>query len=325
MENIKEIFNKRFALQQEYLGDDKIVNSIKPLVSVSVVTYQHAPYILDCLNGILMQKTSFPFEIIIGEDESTDGTRALCTDYAEKHPDKVRLFLRDRKLSQLYNENGNFITKFNTFWNILSAKGKYIALCDGDDYWTDPFKLQKQVEFLEDNEEYVLCFHDSKEVDKENKVISRSRLGNKWYDYSKDFMLGGPFIPDNTVMFRNIFDNFPVPEFLFKAANDDTVLWHLLGFYGGGKFITNIDNSVYRLHDDSVWSSITIMEKIKKLLISRTMIKNNLVLYFGNSHITVKEQKKRLRMLHRKYLYQLVKKIPIVGNLLKSIYNLLKK
>ncbi len=323
MKNIKAIFTERFALQQEYLGDDKIVNSIKPLVSVSVVTYQHAPYILDCLNGILMQKTIFPFEIIIGEDESTDGTRALCVDYAEKYPDKVRLFLRDRKLSQLYNEKGNFITKFNTFWNILSAKGKYIAICDGDDYWTDPFKLQKQVEFLENNEEYVLCFHDSKEVNKENKIIRRSRLDNKCYDYSKDFMLGGPFIPDNTIIFRNIIDNFP--EFLFKAANDDTVLWHLLGFYGGGKFITNIDNSVYRLHGDSVWSSITLTEKIKKLLISRTLIKNNLVSSLGNSHIIVKEQKKRLRMLHRKYLYQLVKEIPIVGNFIKSIYDLFKK
>lgn len=313
MKNINEICNKRFALQKEYLGDDKIVNSIKPIVSVTVTTFQHGPYIQDCLNGILMQKTSFPFEIIIGEDESTDGTREMCTDYAEKHPDKVKLFLRDRKLSQLYIENGDFIVRFNGIWGRMSAKGKYIAWCDGDDYWTDPFKLQKQVDFLEDNEEYVLCFHDSKVVDKDNKVIRNSRLCDEYYDYSKDFMLGGPFIPANTALFRNIIKYYP--EFFFKVINSDTVLWHLLGFHGSGKFIADINNSVYQLHEDSMWSSISNIEKIKNLIITRSIIKNNLVASFGNSHIAVKETRKRLRILRRKYFYQFLKKIPFVDNL----------
>jgi glycosyltransferase involved in cell wall biosynthesis len=101
------------------MGVDKIVNSIKPTVSITVSTYQHVHYIQDCLNGILMQKTSFPIEILLGEDESTDGTRDICIDYAEKYPDKIRLFLRDRKLSQLYNENGVLITRFNDVWNRL--------------------------------------------------------------------------------------------------------------------------------------------------------------------------------------------------------------
>jgi glycosyltransferase involved in cell wall biosynthesis len=320
MTKINSICNQRFELQREFMGVDKIVNSIKPTVSITVSTYQHVHYIQDCLNGILMQKTSFPIEILLGEDESTDGTRDICIDYAEKYPDKIRLFLRDRKLSQLYNENGVLITRFNDVWNRLSARGKYIAWCDGDDYWTDPLKLQKQVEFLENNEEFVLCFHDSKVIDKDGNVLSESRLGYEYSDYSQAFILGGPFIPTNTCLFRNIIDEYP--EFFFKAQNYDTVLWHLLGSHGSGKIISNIGKSVYRLHKASLWSSISVKAKINDLLISRRIIKNNLIINYGNSHIAVKEQKKRLRKLHYNYLFQLMKNIPFFGKLLINLKKL---
>jgi glycosyltransferase involved in cell wall biosynthesis len=98
-------------LQREYLGNKKPINMITPLVSVTVTAYQHVNYIKECLDGIIMQKTNFDFEIIVGEDESTDGTRELCIEYAEKYPDKIRLFLRDRKLSQYY-ENEKLICRF---------------------------------------------------------------------------------------------------------------------------------------------------------------------------------------------------------------------
>ena len=159
--NFSKEISRRFLLQNEYLGTEKPVNKITPLVSVTVAAYQHENYIKKCLDGILMQKTNFPFEIIIGEDDSKDKTRAICIDYANKYQDKIRLFLRDRKLSHLYDHKGNFIKRLNGVlgFSRMSAKGKYIALCEGDDYWTDQNKLQKQVEILENNQDFSGCFH----------------------------------------------------------------------------------------------------------------------------------------------------------------------
>lgn len=156
-DKVTKALNERFLLQKEYLGDAKPVNLIQPLVSVTVATYQHANYIKECLDGILMQEVTFPYEIILGEDGSADGTQEICKEYAEKYPDKIRLFIRDRKLSQYTGEDGK-VTRFNGIWNRMSARGKYIAWCEGDDYWIDPLKLQKQVDFLEKNNEFGMVF-----------------------------------------------------------------------------------------------------------------------------------------------------------------------
>ncbi len=138
------------------------------MVSVCVQTYQHKGYIKQCLDGILMQQTNFPYEIILGEDESTDGTREICIEYAEKYPDKIKLFLRCRK--DVIYINGNATGRFNFMENLKACKGKYTALCEGDDYWTDPLKLQKQVDFLEANPEYSLIFTNC-QVKYENKTF----------------------------------------------------------------------------------------------------------------------------------------------------------
>jgi glycosyltransferase involved in cell wall biosynthesis len=107
-----------------------------PLVSVNVVTYQHVHYIKDCLEEFIMQKTNFPFEILLGEDHSTHGTREICIEYAQKYPDKIRLFLHHRKNN--IEINGRITGLFNFLYNFFSLRGKYITICKGDDYWTDP-------------------------------------------------------------------------------------------------------------------------------------------------------------------------------------------
>ena len=175
---IERALNERFLLQREYLGQEKTVNNIVPLVTVTVTTYQHADYIKECLDGILMQKTNFPFEVIVGEDGSVDGTQEICKEYAERYPDKIRLFIRDRKLSQYVDENGK-VTRFNGIWNRMSARGKYIAWCEGDDYWIDPSKLQKQVDFLESHPECSMCFHNA-------KVISYNGKGEDLYNHLRE-------------------------------------------------------------------------------------------------------------------------------------------
>ena len=108
-------------------------------VSVFMITYNHEKYIAEALDSILMQKTDFDFDIVIGEDCSTDATRRIVLEYSRKYPDKIKLLL--------HNVNVGFIS--NMMYVLEACTGKYVAMCEGDDYWTDPFKLQKQVDFLE--------------------------------------------------------------------------------------------------------------------------------------------------------------------------------
>ena len=112
---------------------------ITPLVSVSIVTYNHKPYIRKAIEGALNQKTSFPFEIVIGEDQSTDGTREIVLSYQQNYPHRIRVITSDR------NVGG----RDNSHRTDRACRGKYIAWCEGDDYWHDPYKLQKQVDCLE--------------------------------------------------------------------------------------------------------------------------------------------------------------------------------
>lgn len=122
------------------------MKDIKPLVSVKTITYNHAPYIKKCIDSILMQKTNFKFELVIGEDFSTDGTRDICKRYAEQYPEIIKLIISETNVGAKVNSKRTF----------EECQGKYIAFCEGDDYWTDPDKLQKQVDFLEDNSDYGL-------------------------------------------------------------------------------------------------------------------------------------------------------------------------
>lgn len=157
-------FQKKYQKKpvQENLNE---VND-EPLISVCVQTYQHVNYIRQCLDGILMQKTTFPIEVLLGDDESTDGTREICIKYAQKHPDKIRLFLHQRENN--IKINGTPTGRFNFMYNLYSARGKFTALCEGDDYWTDPLKLQKQVDFLEANDEFAICFHQVQQLNQFN-------------------------------------------------------------------------------------------------------------------------------------------------------------
>ncbi len=121
----------------------------QPLLSIVTITYNHEPFIAKTIEGVLMQQVNFPIEFIIAEDCSTDGTRRICQDYADKYPDLIRLIISDTNVGAVANERRAF----------EAARGKYIATCEGDDYWTDPMKLQKQVDFLEAHHDYSVTFH----------------------------------------------------------------------------------------------------------------------------------------------------------------------
>lgn len=152
------------------LGDQKG----RPLVSVCVVTYNHAPYIRECLDSILKQETDFPYEICVGEDESPDGTREICQEYAEKYSDKIRLFVRSRE--DVISINGRPTGRFNFLETIKACRGKYIAICEGDDYWHNPDKLQKQVDFMEAHPEYSMCHTEHDNFD----MVQGRFIKNRW-------------------------------------------------------------------------------------------------------------------------------------------------
>ncbi|HAB17548.1 MAG TPA: glycosyltransferase [Verrucomicrobiota bacterium] len=224
---------RRFSAQTEYLGSDKPVNRIQPLVSVCVATYQHGGFIAQCLDGALMQKTSFPYEIIVGEDESTDETRAICIDYADRYPDKIRLFLRSRTLST-WNDNGK-TRPFNGIWCRRSARGKYVAICEGDDYWTDPEKLQKQVDYLEAHPECGLCFHNVGIEDSTGHYTGKPTYAHNCrrlpLERDATFTIADTFpgglIPTCSVVLRNEQDIRNPPDFFYRTLTGDWLLWLL--------------------------------------------------------------------------------------------------
>lgn len=137
-----------------------MINSDSILVSVLMITYNHEPYISEAIEGVLSQNTNFTFELLIGEDNSSDNTACIIREFEIKNPGKIHVY---------YNsENIGMMNNFSQL--ILNSSGKYIALCEGDDYWIDYLKLQKQVDFLENNQAYALV-HTCKAVRKENEIF----------------------------------------------------------------------------------------------------------------------------------------------------------
>lgn len=171
-------------------------NSEIPLVSISCITYNHEPYIAQTLDGFLMQKTDFPFEVLIHDDASTDRTADIIREYEKKFPNLIK------PIYQKENQYSKGFTSVSATWNFPRAKGKYIALCEGDDYWIDENKLQMQVDFLEKNPEYGMCFHDAVVVNElENEVDSFSyHVIEK--DYSATELFENWVVPTASMLFK---------------------------------------------------------------------------------------------------------------------------
>ncbi len=207
---------------------------IKPLVSISCITYNHAPYIRQCLDGFLMQKTTFPFEILIHDDASTDGTASIIREYEEKYPEIVK------PIYQKENQYSRGVSISATF-NWSRAQGEYIALCEGDDYWTDPLKLQKQVDFLEINLEYSGSVHQAVIVCNDQIVgIFKKNVAS---DICIDDLMAGRLFHTATVIFRkkileNI-ENFP------SVLSGDRLLYFLMALNGKIRFF-NDSMCIYR-------------------------------------------------------------------------------
>lgn len=250
-----EEFKKKYQKKEVKKYQGQVNKNV--LVSVCIQTFQHVKYIKKCLDSILIQQTNFDFEILLGEDASTDGTREICIEYAQKYSDKIQLFLHHRENNIQIGDKPS--GRFNFLYNLYSAKGKYIALCEGDDYWTDPLKLQKQVDFLEKNPEYTFVAGNTvvKKGDVETPLIKNYNT-IQFEDLLEGNKLG---VNTCTLCFRK--DSLPSNylEVLIKTSYGDWAITLLLLKQGNGYFLQDI-LGVYRQHDKGVWSSMSEAEQI---------------------------------------------------------------
>ena len=148
----------------------------KPLVTVSCIAYNHEKYIARALDSFLMQKTNFPFEIVIHDDASTDGTADIIRAYTARYPDIIR------PMYQTENQYSKGISNISGAFNFPRARGKYIAMCEGDDYWIDDTKLQRQADYMEAHPECTLCFHAAR-IESEDKAMRAKEV--RPYRHSK--------------------------------------------------------------------------------------------------------------------------------------------
>ncbi len=238
-----------------------------PEVSVCIQTYQQEELVRDCIEGVLSQETSFRFEILLGEDDSSDDTRNICKEYASKYPNLIRLFLHSRENNMTIN--GNPTGRFNFLYNILSTRGKYIALCEGDDYWKDPKKLQKQYEAMEENPDCSVCFTSSEILN----VLDGRILGSEIYrphnpahkrKYSLEdgILHKGALMPTPSMFFiAEYLRNYP--EWLNTSPMGDIPLTLYLGAKGEYLYLDEI-TCVYRRGVAGSWTSNMNYEKRRK-------------------------------------------------------------
>ena len=243
----------------------------EPVVSICCITYNHEQYISEAINSFLMQETDFPFEVVIGEDCSTDNTRKIVEKYKEMYPNIIKLIVSENNVGMQANGQRT----------MEACIGEYMALCEGDDYWTDKNKLQIQKDFLESNPEYIICYTDV-EAFNENGII-QDYIGGATKDLTADELKKATPINTLTTMYRNIMkDKFSAE---FKASKyGDLFIWSILGYYGKGKYLPQIKPARYRIHSGGVHSGTSQIDKYDNTLITYAL----LLSYhkkLGSSHI----------------------------------------
>lgn len=229
---------------------------LTPRVSVRLTTYNHALFLEQALRGALNQRTTFDYEIVIGDDCSTDGTWEILTHYAALHPERLRVFRFTRNLGHLTG-NG----RLNGLRTLRACRGQYIALCEGDDYWTDDMKLQKQFDALEAHADWHACFHPARHFDQTANRYADVNIGPRVFKdtYTVDDLLEHcNFIPTCSVMFRR--RSKPFPKWYLRTPFGDWPM-HLLNALEGLTGFINQPMAVYRAHRGGVHSGLPSHDK----------------------------------------------------------------
>lgn len=278
-------------------------------LSVAMITYNHEKFIAKSIESVLMQKTNFQYEIVVGEDCSTDRTREIIMDFQKKYPDKIRLLLAERNRGNMRNYTET----------IMACKGKYIAYLDGDDFWTEPNKLKRQVEFLDYHPECSSCFHSVRRIYEDGSYDFFYPFGKKETYTLEDVLLNFSFIHVSSLIFRRgLFGEFPPWFFFGNIKIDDWTLYVLNAQYGLIGYIDEI-MAIYRKHKSGLWSSMGPIGQILWDVETRDSV---------NTHLGFRDENKKKRSFFTQYL-RLAKKYEQAGDhkrarkyLMKCISNL---
>lgn len=241
---------------------------MSPLVSVHIITYNQKNFISEAIESVLSQTVGFPIEIVIGDDNSTDGTREILLSYKKKYPDKIILNL-------LAEKGSGMAGRLNFETTLKLCKGEYIAFLDGDDYWTNNNKLNLQVEFLKNNDEFVMCHHDceskltegvslKKEFNKKNKISS----------FYEACQMSIPFM--SSVLIRKYsLDYFDREKLLEGFDLGDFVFWTMASLKGKAYYIDS-EMAYYRVNAGSITKSLGYEVQVRnRLLLGEKLLDTN--------------------------------------------------
>ena len=210
------------------------MNADTPMVSICCITYNHEPYIRQCLEGFVMQKTNFKFEAIVHDDASTDHTADIIREYAAKYPNIIK---------PIYETENQYSKHDGSLRRIMDAActGKYIALCEGDDYWIDPLKLQKQVDFLETHPEHSLCFTAHQRLFPDGTIQERRRYQHSVNEcMMKDIILvGGGFMSTASMVYHRL-KSSDYPDWRKNSPVGDLPLMLVLALNGKVGYINDV-------------------------------------------------------------------------------------
>jgi glycosyltransferase involved in cell wall biosynthesis len=224
-------------------------------VSVQIITYNHEKYITQAVESVLMQEVNFDYEIVIGEDCSTDGTREIVVAYQKKYPDRIRALLPEKNLGGMRN----VIESFNT------CSGEYIAALEGDDYWTSPHKLQKQVDYLDNHPECVLCFHNAFHFyeDGSRESFNYNSADQKEISTLED-LWERDFITTCSAMFRKSAIGH-LGDWFLDFSSGDWATWILAARHGNIGYINEV-MCAHRIHSTGMWGPLKRMERLQGLV-----------------------------------------------------------
>lgn len=229
-----------------------------PLVSVCMITYNHEDFVAKSIESVLQQKINAKIELVIGEDNSTDGTVAIIQHYSEKYPDLIRARFNHSNLGMI----SNFVK------TLEDCRGKYIAILEGDDYWIDPYKLQKQVDFLEKNPDVVICCTNYETL---TNGVTEARYRTRHDSiYSGDLIFSDNIVPTLTSVFRNPHSVIDIPR---KLPYGDWYLWaKLINSSKKNIAILKDFTAVQNIHENGMFSSV---KSDSKLIVNSLMLKSS--------------------------------------------------
>jgi glycosyltransferase involved in cell wall biosynthesis len=245
-----EKYPQSFDLKQPVESDP---STDPPRVSILITTYNQEKLISEAVKSVLSQKVNFPYEIVIGEDASSDRTREIVVELGKQHPEKIRVLLRDPEEADRDRRIG-LAGKINYLMTLRACRGEYIATLDGDDYFTSAHKLQRQVDFLDSHPECVICFHNVDAIYQDGSSGPEHLCpANQKEITGIEELLWGNFIPACSIMYRRE-PLVQIPDWFLTAKMGDWPLNILKAQYGKIGYIDEV-MAAYRVHAAAIWSA----------------------------------------------------------------------